>query len=64
MDGWLKSAIRGLLTATAYSIGFHLAWQCSLDQWYLPAGLRIAALLFSPSRLLPWILLGDVAALL
>ncbi|MEE5091720.1 MASE1 domain-containing protein [Xanthomonas euvesicatoria] len=63
MDG-LKSAIRGLLTAATYCIGFRLAWQCSLDQWYLPAGLRIAALLFAPSRLLPWILLGDVAALL
>ncbi|KGT57213.1 MULTISPECIES: MASE1 domain-containing protein [Xanthomonas] len=63
MEG-LKSVTQGLLTATAYCLAFQLSWHCSLDQWYLPAGLRIAALLLAPSRLLPWILLGDVAALL
>ncbi|MDO0848504.1 MASE1 domain-containing protein [Xanthomonas campestris] len=63
MEG-LKSVTQGLLTATAYCLAFQLSWHCSLDQWYLPAGLRIAALLLAPSRLLPWILMGDVAALL
>ncbi|CAD1792359.1 histidine kinase [Xanthomonas arboricola] len=63
MEG-LKIVTQGLLTATAYCLAFQLSWHCSLDQWYLPAGLRIAALLLAPSRLLPWILMGDVAALL
>ncbi|RMR07094.1 putative membrane protein [Pseudomonas savastanoi pv. glycinea] len=63
MEG-LKSVTQGLLTATAYCLAFQLSWHCSLDQWYLPAGLRIAALLLAPSRLLPWVLMGDVAALL
>ncbi|APP82739.1 histidine kinase [Xanthomonas citri pv. citri] len=63
MEG-MRYATRGLLTATAYCLAFQLAWHCSLDQWYLPAGLRIAALLFAPYRMVPWVLLGDVGALL
>lgn len=63
MEG-MRYATRGLLTATAYCLAFQLTWHCSLDQWYLPAGLRIACLLFIPYRLVPWVLLGDVCALL
>ncbi|MBD5077667.1 histidine kinase [Xanthomonas citri pv. citri] len=63
MEG-MRYATRGLLTATAYCLAFQLTWHCSLDQWYLPAGLRIASLLFVPYRLVPWVLLGDVCALL
>ncbi|MCW0386281.1 hypothetical protein NB722_000820 [Xanthomonas sacchari] len=35
-----------------------------MDQWYLPAGLRAATLLFMPYRFWPYLLAGDAAALL
>ncbi|KMM74337.1 histidine kinase [Xanthomonas sp. NCPPB 1128] len=35
-----------------------------MDQWFLPIGLRTAALLFLPYRLWPYVFLGDAAALL
>ncbi|MBV6776895.1 MASE1 domain-containing protein [Xanthomonas euvesicatoria] len=65
MDGWKKiNAAQGLLTAILYCCSFYIAWHASFDQWYLPAGLRIAALLCLPRRLLPWMLLADVSSLL
>jgi len=64
MDGKkITNATQGLLTAILYCCSVYIAWHASFDQWYLPAGLRIAALLFLPYRLLPWMLLADVAAL-
>ncbi len=53
-----------LLYAAIYAVAFRIAWQHSEDQFYLPAGLRIAALLFSPYRFWPSILIGDVVAMM
>jgi len=66
MDGCKKitTAAQGLLTAILYCCSFYLAWHASFDQMYLPAGLRVAALLLLPRRLLPWMLLADVSSLL
>ncbi|MCC4595407.1 MASE1 domain-containing protein [Xanthomonas campestris pv. phormiicola] len=60
----LKTIVQGTLLAIGYCLAFQAAWHCSFDQWYLPAGLRLAVLLFAPYRLLPYFLLGDAAALL
>jgi glucose-6-phosphate-specific signal transduction histidine kinase len=35
--------------------------QLSLDQFYLPAGIRVAAVLLCPPRLWPYLLLGEYA---
>lgn len=60
----LKTFAKGLLLSAVYCAGYLAAWHLSLDQWFLPAGLRAAALLFLPLRLWPYLLLGDAAALL
>ncbi|AVS92457.1 histidine kinase [Paracidovorax avenae] len=59
-----KDIAKGALLSLGYCASFLLAWRCSMDQWYLPAGLRAAALLFLPYRLWPYLLAGDAAALL
>ncbi|WP_082061799.1 MASE1 domain-containing protein [Xanthomonas sp. GPE 39] len=60
----IRDIARGVFLSAAYCASFLLAWQLSVDQWYLPAGLRAASLLFLPYRLWPYLLLGDAAALL
>ncbi|WP_242107993.1 MASE1 domain-containing protein [Luteimonas aquatica] len=52
----------GLLLAVAYAICYLALRQLSADQWYLPAGLRVAALLLFPLRLWPYLLVGEYAA--
>lgn len=47
----------------AYMVAYLGLRDVSNDQWYLPAGLRFAALLVTPSRLWPSLFIGDVAAL-
>jgi glucose-6-phosphate-specific signal transduction histidine kinase len=59
-----RDIAQSALLSTAYCACFLLAWRSSMDQWYLPAGLRVAALLFLPYRLWPCLLVGDAAALL
>ncbi|WP_082065136.1 MASE1 domain-containing protein [Xanthomonas sp. MUS 060] len=59
-----RDIAKGVFLSAAYSASFLLAWQLSVDQWYLPAGLRAATLLFLPYRLWPYLLFGDAAALL
>ncbi|PPU93766.1 MASE1 domain-containing protein [Xanthomonas albilineans] len=59
-----KDIAKGFLLSAAYCASFLVAWQLSVDQWYLPAGLRAATLLFLPYRLWPYLLIGDAAALL
>ncbi|WP_080934142.1 MASE1 domain-containing protein [Xanthomonas albilineans] len=59
-----KDIAKGFLLSAAYCASFLVAWQLSVDQWYLPAGLRAATLLFLPYRLWPYLLLGDASALL
>ncbi len=51
----------GFLLAAIYAVACWAARQVSLDQFYLPAGIRVAALLLSPPRLWPYLLLGEYA---
>ncbi|WP_371181363.1 MASE1 domain-containing protein [Xanthomonas sacchari] len=60
----LKTFARGILLSALYCAAYLAVWHCSLDQWFLPIGLRTAALLFLPYRLWPYVFLGDAAALL
>ncbi|MBN7138973.1 hypothetical protein A7A76_07680 [Lysobacter enzymogenes] len=53
-----------LAVAVGYAMLFIFAWRLSQDQWYLPAGLRAASLLFLPMRLWPAVIIGDAAAVL
>lgn len=51
----------GLVIAAVYAIVCWAARQVSLDQFYLPAGVRVAALLLCPPRLWPYLILGEYA---
>lgn len=51
----------GLVLALAYAITCWATRQISLDQFYLPAGVRVAALLACPPRLWPYLILGEYA---
>ncbi len=66
---WWKDGIQvdvrfrpeGFAVATLYAAACLVTRQLSLDQFYLPAGVRIAALLLVPVRLWPYLLLGEYA---
>lgn len=60
----LKRIMEGFALAGLYAAAFVAAWFNSVDQWYLPAGLRFAAMFLLPRRWLPYALLGDVLAML
>ncbi|MEO5560332.1 MAG: MASE1 domain-containing protein [Dokdonella sp.] len=49
---WLRDA----MFAVGYATIFHVAFQTAHLFWYLPAGVRFAALLFSPYRRWPWLI--------
>ncbi|CAH0148912.1 MASE1 domain-containing protein [Stenotrophomonas lactitubi] len=49
----------GLVLAAAYAIACVSSRQFSLDQFFLPAGIRVAALLIVPPRLWAYVLLGE-----
>lgn len=51
----------GLALAVLYAIACWGARKLSLDQFYLPAGIRVAALLLCPPRLWPYLFLGEYA---
>ncbi len=57
-------AMRGLALGAGYCIAYLVMRYLSFDQWFLPAGLRVACLLLLPWRAWPYIIAGDVAALL
>ncbi|PZP76106.1 MAG: hypothetical protein DI592_19225, partial [Stenotrophomonas maltophilia] len=59
----LKLRIRpaGLVLALLYAIACWASRQLSLDQFYLPAGVRVAAVLLFPPRWWPYLLLGEYA---
>lgn len=68
LDWWkegllLKVRIRpaGLMLALLYAVAYWATRQLSLDQFYLPAGIRVAAVLLCPPRLWPYLLLGEYA---
>lgn len=53
----------GLGLAALYALACLAARSISLDQFHLPAGLRVAALLLVPPRLWPYLLIGEYAYL-
>ena len=68
MDWWkngiqlnLRIQPAGLALAALYALACWAARQVSLDQFYLPAGIRVAAVLLCPPRLWPYLLLGEYA---
>ncbi|WMJ71501.1 MASE1 domain-containing protein [Stenotrophomonas sp. 24(2023)] len=68
MDWWkegiqvrLRIRPEGWLLALAYAVACWGARQLSLDQFFLPAGVRVAALLLCPPRLWPYLLIGEYA---
>lgn len=66
---WLKKEFHlnlrihpgGLLLAVLYAFAYGLARSSSVDQMYLPAGIRVAALLLCPPRWWPYLILGEYA---
>jgi len=56
--------LRGCGLSVVYGALMLGAWRLSVDQWYLPAGIRAAALLLLPARLWPYVFAGDAAAFL
>lgn len=59
-----RGVVKGLALSAVYCLGYLAAWFNSLDQWFLPAGLRVAGLLLLPYRYWPYLFAGDIAALL
>lgn len=57
------NAAKGVALSALYFGSFLALWHLSLDQWYLPAGIRAACLLFLPFRFWPYVFAGDAAAL-
>lgn len=66
---WLRQGFRldvrirpmGIAIALGYALSCWVARQVSLDQFYLPAGLRVAALLLFAPRYWPYLILGEYA---
>lgn len=58
---------RGWLSPVSIALGYACAWlllfAVSEQAWYLPAGLRFAALWLLPARQWPWLFVADVVAL-
>jgi MASE1 len=59
-----EGPIKGVLFGVVFCLAYIAGWFNSLDQWFLPAGVRVAAMLLAPYRYWPYLLLGDVAAML
>lgn len=61
-----RSIGRGIVLAVAYALCFWILRNSNitLDQWYLPAGLRVAALLLFRRSYWPYLIVGESAALL
>lgn len=57
----LRIPLGGPLLAAAYAIAYWAGRSISVDQLYLPAGLRVAALLLLRPRWWPWLMLGEYA---
>lgn len=51
----------GIALAAVYALSCLVSRQFSLDQFFLPAGIRAAALLIVPTRLWPYLLFGEYA---
>jgi len=57
----IRVSPEGVALALLYALACWAARKMSLDQFYLPAGVRVAALLLCPPRLWPYLLLGEYA---
>ncbi|MFZ2753116.1 MAG: MASE1 domain-containing protein [Lysobacteraceae bacterium] len=62
-EDW-RNIVKGLALSSAYCAAYWMLWNASFDQWFLPAGLRVATCMFMPYRLWPHLFIGDAAALL
>lgn len=62
--GVARELVRGMLISVSYCLVSLILWRFSIDQWYLPVGLRVVTLLFRPYREWPFLLAGDAAAML
>lgn len=60
----LHQSGKGLALGAGYCALFLIFWRYSLDQWYLPAGLRLASMMLLPRRYWLFAAAGDAAALL
>ncbi|KAF1016418.1 MAG: hypothetical protein GAK31_01916 [Stenotrophomonas maltophilia] len=66
---WLKHSFElsfrirpvGLALAVLYAVTCWITWHLSVDQFFLPAGIRVAALLLVPKRMWPYLILGEYA---
>nr|WP_313225251.1 MASE1 domain-containing protein [Stenotrophomonas pavanii] len=57
----IRVSPEGLALAFVYALACWAARKLSLDQFFLPAGVRVAALLLCPPRLWPYLLIGEYA---
>lgn len=55
---------KGIALAVAYGVAYLALRHISFNQWFLPAGLRMACLLFMPYRYWPYVFLGEAGATL
>ena len=55
---------RGVVLGVIFCLAYIAGRFNSLDQWFLPAGVRVAALLLLPYRYWPYLLVGDCSAML
>ncbi len=62
--GGNKEWVKGIALSVLYCATFLLSWYLSVDQWYLPAGIRAAALFFLPYRYWPYVYAGEAMAYL
>jgi len=60
-QSWILNLPAGLLAATLYALALWATRQISLDQFFLPSGVRVAALLATPVRMWPYLLVGEYA---
>lgn len=61
---WGTYIAKGIAIALLYGIAYLALRYVSFNQWFLPAGLRAACLLFLPYRYWPFVILGEVTTTL
>jgi hypothetical protein len=57
---WGSFILKGVALAIVYAVAYLALRYVSFNQWFLPAGLRAACLLFLPYRYWPFVILGEV----
>lgn len=62
--GKWEGPARGALLSVIFCLAYIAGRFNSLDQWFLPAGVRVAAFLLLPYRYWPYLLIGDCSAML